>query len=74
MISVDEKVFEFWSTVDYEYPKSLKFKSKIDTDFMCFVKEKSEVLSCCLSFDGKHVLTFDSLRQIKLFSLKGTLI
>jgi hypothetical protein len=42
MISIDSRgIFEFWNcTTEFEFPKQLGFKSKLDSEFMKFVKEK----------------------------------
>ena len=41
IVAVDEKMLEFVSTKDFEsFPRKLKFKSKIETDFMIFAKQK----------------------------------
>ena len=70
MMSVDEKLVEFWSTKTWEFPQKLKFRSKIESDFMSFAKEGCSILSYSLSRPNTHLLTFDSKHILRLFKLK----
>jgi peptidylprolyl isomerase domain and WD repeat-containing protein 1 len=66
-LSIDTSgMVEYWSghKSDFQFPRNLKFESKLDTDLFQFVKEKVKVHTVCLSPNGKLFAAFTSGRKV----------
>ncbi|BES98710.1 peptidylprolyl isomerase domain and WD [Nesidiocoris tenuis] len=69
-ISVDEAgILEYWcgSKRSYQFPKLVKFESKLDTDLYEFVKEKTYPTAIAFSNDGDKFATVSPDRKVRLF-------
>lgn len=66
-ISFDSSgMVEYWTGYksDFQFPKNLKFESKLDTDLFQFVKDKVKIHTACLSPNGKLFATLTSNRKV----------
>lgn len=57
---------EYWTGYksDFQFPKNLKFESKLDTNLFDFVKDKVKFHTACLSPSGKLFATLTSNRKV----------
>ena len=77
-VSVDMAgILEYWQGMknDYQFPKCVRFESKLDTDLFEFAKAKTYVTSLAFTPDGKKFATISFDRKVRIFSfLTGKLI
>ncbi|KAK2707823.1 hypothetical protein QYM36_015492 [Artemia franciscana] len=78
VISFDQQgLIEYWTGTkgDFDFPKAVKFSSKLDTDLFTLVKNKTYAVSACLSPNGLEMAIYSADRQISIFKiLTGKLI
>lgn len=70
-ISVDKAgILEYWTgpKTDYDFPKSVKFDSKLDTDLYEFAKNKTYPCGIAVSHDGKKFATVSGDRKVRVFN------
>ncbi|KAF6202301.1 hypothetical protein GE061_004699 [Apolygus lucorum] len=71
VFSVDEAgILEYWCGAkrNYQFPKIVKFESKLDTDLYEFVKVKTYPTGIAFSSDGEKFATVSPDRKVRLFS------
>lgn len=69
-ISVDKTgMLEYWQgpNDDYDFPKCVKFESKLDTDLYEFGKNNTYPCGLAISPDGKKFATISGDRKIRVF-------
>ena len=69
VVSVDKQgILNYWTgaKTEYQFPKSVDFESKLDTDLFEFAKQKSYPVSLCFSPNGKLFATYGSDRKVWL--------
>ncbi|XP_074097124.1 peptidylprolyl isomerase domain and WD repeat-containing protein 1 [Cotesia typhae] len=70
-ISIDQAgILEYWTgqKSQYQFPKSVSFESKLDTDLFEFAKNKTYPCGLAVSLDGKRFATLSSDRKIRIFT------
>lgn len=68
-VSVDKAgIVEYWTGPkhEYQFPRNVKFTSKLDTDLFDFVKNKTYPTSLDFSPDGKKMASISSDRKVCL--------
>lgn len=71
-ISIDERgMLEYWSGVktNYEFPKTIKWEYKTDTDLFEFAKVRQPPKALVVSPTGNYFATFSHDRSLKIFSV-----
>ncbi|CAH2268308.1 peptidylprolyl isomerase domain and WD repeat-containing protein 1 [Pararge aegeria] len=69
-VSVDKAgIVEYWTGPKYEheFPKNVKFKSKLSTDLFDFVKNKTYPTALDFSPDGKKMAAISLDRKVRVF-------
>ncbi|XP_052743857.1 peptidylprolyl isomerase domain and WD repeat-containing protein 1 [Bicyclus anynana] len=69
-VSVDKAgIVEYWTgpKYEFEFPKNVKFKSKLSTDLFDFVKNKTYPTALDFSPDGKKMATISLDRKVRIF-------
>lgn len=67
ILSVDTKgMIEYWtgSKFEYEFPKTVQFDSKLDTDLFLFAKDNINVLSLTISPNGRLFAAAGANRKV----------
>lgn len=64
-------MIEYWSGPrnDYEFPKNVKFDSKLDTDLYEFAKAKTTLIHIEFTRDGKTMAILSKDRNIRIFNV-----
>ncbi|XP_034835449.1 peptidylprolyl isomerase domain and WD repeat-containing protein 1 [Maniola hyperantus] len=69
-VSVDKAgIVEYWTgpKYEYEFPRNVKFKSKLNTDLFDFVKNKTYPTALDFSPDGKKMASISLDRKVRVF-------
>ncbi|XP_050682597.1 peptidylprolyl isomerase domain and WD repeat-containing protein 1 isoform X2 [Leptidea sinapis] len=69
-VSVDKAgIIEYWTGPkhEYQFPKNIKFTSKLDTDLFDFVKHKTYPTALDFSPDGKKMASISFDRKVRIF-------
>lgn len=69
-ISIDQSgILEYWTgpKSEYQFPKSVSFESKLDTDLFEFAKNKTYPCGLAISPDGKKFASLSSDRKVRVF-------
>ncbi|XP_046970455.1 peptidylprolyl isomerase domain and WD repeat-containing protein 1 isoform X1 [Vanessa cardui] len=69
-VSVDKAgIIEYWTGPkhEFEFPRNVKFTSKLDTDLFDFVKSKTYPTSLDFSPDGKKMASISLDRKVRVF-------
>ncbi|OWR48413.1 peptidylprolyl isomerase domain and WD repeat-containing protein 1 [Danaus plexippus plexippus] len=69
-VSVDKAgIVEYWTGPkhEYQYPKNVKFTSKLDTDLFDFVKNKTYPTALDFSPDGRKIAAISLDRKVRVF-------
>ena len=67
VISVDTSgMIEYWTgpRTEYEFPKTVSFNSKLDTDLFEFVQNKLTLYNLTISPNGQYFATLTSDRRV----------
>lgn len=67
IVSADESgIIEYWTgpKYDYQFPKKVKFESKLDTDLYDFFKCKTYPTGLCFNKQGTKFATFSLDRKV----------
>lgn len=75
-LSIDERGFlEIWDPFTFDFPKTLKYKCKIEADFLQLLPANSAPLSLSISPKGTYAAVMLKDKIVRLFNLKtGKLI
>ncbi|KAH9631712.1 hypothetical protein HF086_014713 [Spodoptera exigua] len=69
-VSVDKAgIIEYWTGPkhEYQFPKTVNFESKLDTDLYDFVKNKTYPTALAFSPDGKKMASISLDRKVRVF-------
>ncbi|XP_013137503.1 PREDICTED: peptidylprolyl isomerase domain and WD repeat-containing protein 1 [Papilio polytes] len=69
-VSVDKAgIIEYWTGPkhEFQYPKNVKFQSKLETDLFDFVKNKTYPTALAFSPDGKKMASISLDRKVRVF-------
>ncbi|XP_038211640.1 peptidylprolyl isomerase domain and WD repeat-containing protein 1 [Zerene cesonia] len=69
-VSVDKAgIVEYWTGPkhEYEFPKNVRFTSKLDTDLFDFLKNKTYPTALAFSPDGKKMASISLDRKVRIF-------
>ncbi|XP_072942390.1 peptidylprolyl isomerase domain and WD repeat-containing protein 1 [Epargyreus clarus] len=69
-VSVDKAgIVEYWTGPkhEYQFPKTVRFTSKLDTDLFDFVKNKTYPTALAFSPDGKKMASISLDRKVRIF-------
>ncbi|KAF9820473.1 hypothetical protein SFRURICE_009892 [Spodoptera frugiperda] len=69
-VSVDKAgIIEYWTGPkhEYQFPKTVHFESKLDTDLYDFVKNKTYPTALAFSPDGKKMASISLDRKVRVF-------
>ncbi|XP_041985082.1 peptidylprolyl isomerase domain and WD repeat-containing protein 1 [Aricia agestis] len=73
-VSVDKAgIVEYWTGPkhEYQFPRNVKFESKLDTDLFEFVKHKTYPTALDFSPDGKKMASIALDRQVRVFHFQS---
>lgn len=76
-VSVDKAgIIEYWTGPkhEFQYPKNVKFQSKLETDLFDFVKNKTYPTALAFSPDGKKMASISLDRKVFLICLNSIFI
>jgi peptidylprolyl isomerase domain and WD repeat-containing protein 1 len=68
--SIDERGFlELWDPNTFDFPSNLKYKFKLETDFLQLIQANSAPLSLSISPKGKYLAIMLKDKIIRIFKI-----